>query len=152
MTTTGHYVTSLTDLSRARVWRGIILLAAAVSATALAIPGTADAQRAYRGPAGRSAAYDGPWNVVITTDVGSCMSPYSVQIQIAGDRVLSQGTGARVSGSVSRSGNVVVRVSSGQSNATGSGRLRSGYGSGRWSGPGSAGFCRGRWEARRSYS
>ncbi len=60
------------------------------------------------------------------------MSPYSVQVRIASCLVLSEGTAAKVSGSVSRGGNVDERVSSGDSNAMGSGRLRSGFGSGRW--------------------
>jgi hypothetical protein len=127
----------------ARIWRGIILISAAAVAVAIVGAVAADAQ-------GRN--YDGSWNVVITTTVGSCISPYSVQIRIAGGRVLGEGTGAQVSGSVSQGGNITVQVSSGDSKGSGSGRLGPGFGSGRWSGRGSAGFCRGRWEARRSYS
>ncbi len=143
MTIAARSVAFLADVSRARVWRGIILISAAVVSVAILVPCAADAQ-------GRN--YDGSWNVIITTTVGSCISPYSVQIRIAGGRLLSEGTGAQVSGSVGQGGNITVRVSSGDSKGSGSGRLGPGFGSGRWSGSGSAGFCRGRWEARRSYS
>jgi hypothetical protein len=134
------------DFSDARSRRGIVLILAA--AVAIMAPGAADAQQPVPST-GRS--YNGFWNVVITTDVGSCVSPYSVQIRIVRGRVLSEGTGAQISGSVSPGGNITVRVSSGESRGSGSGRLGSGLGRGSWSGRGSAGFCRGRWEARRSY-
>lgn len=148
-------MTASSHSDRARRVRGvprIILAAAAFAVIPAVVPGATLAHDVYRQPSAGRTIYDGSWSVTITTDVGSCASPYSVHVRIADGRVLPEGAAADVSGSVSRSGNVRVRVSSGGSNATGMGRLYSAYGRGRWSGWGSAGFCKGRWEARRSYS
>jgi hypothetical protein len=130
-----------TGAVRAIVWRGMMLIATFVSVIAISDRAHAQATRTV---------YDGSWNVMITADVGEC-TPYNVQIQIEGGRLLPQ-AGAEVSGSVSRSGEVAVRVSSGASFASGNGKLSSAFGRGRWSGRGSAGFCKGRWTARRGYS
>jgi hypothetical protein len=112
--------------------------------TQVGMPGAAEA----KGPRG-SAGYDGNWNVLIITQSGSCDQAYSFPIQIAGNRVLSNGT-TNVTGSVGRGGGVAVRVSSGGSFAAGTGHLGSSSGAGRWSGRGSAGVCSGRWQATRS--
>jgi hypothetical protein len=114
----------------------------AASAILAVAPGVADAKP----PAG----YDGSWNVLIITEVGSCDQAYSFPVRIAGNRVISTGGTANVTGSVGRGGSVAVRVSSGGSFANGAGRLGAGSGTGRWSGKGSAGVCSGRWQATRS--
>jgi len=114
----------------------------AASAVVALAPGVANA----KGPAG----YDGPWNVLIITEVGSCDQAYSFPVRIVGNRVVSSGGSASVTGSVGRGGSVAVRVSSGGSFANGAGRLGAGSGAGRWSGRGSAGVCSGRWQATRS--
>ncbi len=142
MTTAACSHALLANRGRHRTWQMIILTAAAVAAIASAVPVRADAQ-------GSRTVYDGSWNVMITSDVGEC-TPYNVRIEIEGGRLLPQ-AGAEVSGSVGRSGDVAVRVSSGASFASGSGRLSSAFGSGRWSGRGSSGFCKGRWTAKRGY-
>ena len=116
-----------------------LLAASAILAVA---SGVADA----KGPAG----YDGSWNVLIITEVGSCDQAYSFPVRIAGNRVISSGRTANVTGSVGPGGSVAVRVSSGGSFANGTGRLGAGSGMGRWSGRGSAGVCSGRWQATRS--
>ncbi len=133
---------SFAKVCQYRTWLRIILSAAAIASMAASVADRAHAQ-AYR------TVYDGSWNVVITSDVGEC-TPYNVQIQIEGGRLLPQ-AGAEVSGSVGRSGDVAVRVSSGASFASGTGKLSSAFGTGRWSGRGSAGFCKGRWAAKRGY-
>ena len=112
------------------------------AASAILTPGVADAKP----PAG----YDGSWNVLIITEVGSCDRAYSFPVRIAGNRVMSTGGTANVTGSVGRGGSVAVRVSSGGSFANGAGRLGAGSGAGRWSGKGSVGLCSGRWQATRS--
>jgi hypothetical protein len=112
------------------------------SAILAAAPGVADA----KAPAG----YDGSWIVLIITEAGSCDQAYSFPVRIAGNRVMSSGATANVTGSVGRGGSVAVRVSSGGSFANGTGRLGAGSGTGRWSGKGSAGVCSGRWQATRS--
>jgi hypothetical protein len=149
MTITVRSVVFSADVTGAPLRRGIVLILAAAVAVAIMGSGAADAQQ--RAPSA-ARSYDGSWNVVITTDAGSCISPYSVQIRIVRGRLLSEGKGAEVSGSVSRGGNITVRVSSGESKGSGRGKLGPGLGRGSWSGRGSAGFCRGHWEARRSYS
>ena len=113
----------------------------AASAVVALAPGVANA----KGPAG----YDGPWNVLIITEVGSCDQAYSFPVRIVGNRVVSSGGSASVTGSVRPGGSVAVRVSSGGSFANGAGRLGAGSGAGRWSGRGSAGVCSGRWQATR---
>jgi hypothetical protein len=133
------------NLRRAQARRWIMLTAAAT--ILVGASSAADARRVYQ-PPGRATGYDGYWNVLIITDVGTCDRTYSFPVQITGGRVMSGGA-ADVAGSVARSGAVVVRVASGGSYASGSGRLGAGFGSGRWSGRGSAGFCGGRWQARR---
>ncbi len=135
----------LASLRRASLWR-YLLSAVAVVAAVGGAPDAADARRAVRARA--AGGYDGYWNVLIITYAGACDRTYSFPVQIVGGRVLSTG-GAAVSGGVGRGGAVVVRVSSGGSYATGSGRLGYGYGGGRWSGRGSAGFCSGAWRATR---
>ena len=113
------------------------------ASTILAVtPGIADA----RTPAG----YAGSWNVLIITETGSCDQAYSFPVRIVGNRVISSGRTADVTGSVGPGGSVAVRVSSGGSFANGTGRLGAGSGTGRWSGKGSAGVCSGRWQATRS--
>jgi hypothetical protein len=149
MTIPARCAAFLANVRRAGVRRSIILTVAAAAAVAAGFPCDADAGHVQRAPsAGRVTGYDGYWNVQIITDAGACDRAYSFPVRIAGGRVLSGG-GARVSGSVGRGGGVVVRVSSGGSYATGSGRLGAGFGSGSWRGQGSAGFCSGRWQATR---
>jgi len=116
-----------------------LLAAGALLAVA---PGVADAKA--------RAGYDGSWNVLIITEVGSCDQAYSFPVRISGNRVISSGATANVTGSVGPGGSVAVRVSSGGSFANGTGRLGAGSGSGRWSGRGSVGVCSGRWQATRS--
>jgi hypothetical protein len=135
----------LADFGHARALRWIV---AAAVLTAVAASGTADAKKAHRALVARG-GYDGYWNVLIVTLAGPCDQTYSFPVTITGGRILSGGT-AEASGRVDRGGGVAVRVSSGGSFATGSGRLGAGFGTGRWIGRGSAGVCSGRWQATRS--
>ncbi len=121
------------------------IVATAVFA-ALAAPGAADARTARK--AGMGGGYDGIWNVLIITQAGNCDPAYSYPFRISGGRISTAGA-ADVSGSVSRGGGVVVRISAGGSVATGSGRLGASTGAGRWSARLSRGICSGRWEATR---
>src|SRR5690348_18469811 len=102
-------------------------IAAAAALAAFSVPVTADARVA------RGGAYDGIWNVVFATTRGTCSSGYSVPFTVIGSRVSSAG-GGRVSGAVSRSGSVAVRVSVGASRASGGGRLAGNSGAGYWRG------------------
>jgi hypothetical protein len=127
-------------------WRALRGIFAIVFLAAVVAPGMADA--GARRAAAMGGGYDGYWNVLIITQVGSCDQAYNFPFQISGGRISSSGF-ADVTGRVSGGGGVAVRVSAGGSIATGSGRLSMGSGAGRWMGRGSAGVCSGRWQATR---
>ena len=118
------------------VWTAIIAAATAIA------PAAADA-RAVRG-----GVYDGIWNVIFATTLGTCSSGYRVPFTVHGGRVSSAG-GGRVSGAVSRSGGVAVNVSVGASRASGGGRLAGNLGTGYWRGIISGDRCSGTWQATR---
>jgi hypothetical protein len=124
------------SVSRALQWA----FAAAVLAMAAA-PGTADAAR--------PGAYDGTWNVTFTPQAGNCHASNTVPFMVAGTRVASAG-GGKVTGGVTRSGGVSVRITVGASWANGSGRLAGNSGAGRWSGVITGDQCSGSWQAIRS--
>src|SRR5450631_3360694 len=96
----------------------------------------------------RAGSYDGLWNVLIVTQAGSCDAAYSYPFRVTGGRITSAGS-FDISGRVSGSGAVQVRISTGGSMADGTGRLGGGTGSGRWSARLSGGNCSGRWQATR---
>jgi hypothetical protein len=120
------------------------IFAAAVLVAKIAAPDAADARSS-----GAMRAYDGTWNVVFATRAGNCSSNNSFPFAVSGGRVSSAG-GANVTGGVSPAGRVSVRVSLGQSVASGSGRLVGNSGAGRWSGIISGDRCSGSWHAARS--
>jgi hypothetical protein len=117
--------------------RQLALLAVLAAAT---LPSTAQA---------RAGGYDGIWNVTFATTRGNCSSGYSVPFTVTGNRVSSAG-GGRVSGSIKRSGAVMVQVSVGASRASGGGRLSGVTGAGSWSGIISGDRCSGTWQATRT--
>ena len=94
-------------------------------------------------------AYDGTWNVTFTPQAGNCHASNTVPFMVAGTRVSSAG-GGKVTGGVSRSGSVAVRITVGASWANGSGRLAGNSGAGRWSGVITGDQCSGSWQAIRS--
>lgn len=120
---------------------------AAALLVAVAVPDIAGAAKARRA-GGTGGSYDGIWNVLIITQAGSCDPAYSYPFRVSGSRISTAGA-ADVSGSVSRGGGVVVRISAGGSVATGSGRLGGSTGAGRWRARVSSGSCIGRWQATR---
>jgi hypothetical protein len=128
--------------SRARKW---VFVAAALAAAA--VPGTADA--AKRVGVVRAGAYDGTWNVTFAPQAGNCHATNTVPFNVLGTRVSSAG-GGKVTGGISRSGSVSVRISVGASWANGSGRLAGNSGAGRWSGIITGDRCSGIWQAIRS--
>ena len=127
------------NFTAARALRGIV--AAAVLA-AVAAPVAADARMA------RAGAYDGTWNVMFSPQAGNCHASNTVPFMVLGTRVSSAG-GGKVTGGVSRSGIVSVRISVGASWANGNGRLVGSSGAGRWSGIITGDYCSGVWQASR---
>lgn len=109
---------------------------------AVAAPSTADAQAA------RPGAFDGTWNVTFAPKAGNCHATNTVPFNVYGTRVSSAG-GGKVTGGVTRKGNVTVRITVGASWADGSGRLSGNSGSGRWSGLITGDHCSGIWQASR---
>jgi hypothetical protein len=94
--------------------------------------------------------FDGAWSVIIITDAGSCDRSSRYGVQIVGGRVLTDGgSGVAMSGRVDPAGRVVVSLRSGESYASGSGRLSGSIGSGRWQGVSGNSRCAGRWQAQR---
>jgi hypothetical protein len=128
-------------LGRLRTLR--LIFATAALAASISVSDNANA-RAVR----LMATYDGTWNVVFATRAGHCNSTNSFPFGVTGGRVSSAG-GGNVSGGVSPTGRVSVRVSMGQSVASGSGRLVGNSGAGRWSGIISGDRCSGSWRAAR---
>ncbi len=139
MTHFDQMITRFTALPRRR------LLSVFAALVTVAAPVAADA--ATRTRAG--GAYDGTWNVVFATTRGNCSSGHTVPFTVSGSRVSSAG-GGRVSGSVNRTGAVVVNVSVGASKASGGGRLAGTNGAGSWSGIITGDRCSGTWQAARN--
>ena len=94
-------------------------------------------------------AFDGTWNVLFSPQAGNCHASNSVPFTVSGTRVSSAG-GGKVTGGVSRSGAVSVRITIGASWANGNGRLVGNSGTGRWSGIITGDRCSGVWQATRS--
>jgi hypothetical protein len=144
MTISARSITRSADFQPMRALRWAV--AAAVLA-ALAVPGAADARRARIG--GGAGAYDGTWNVMFTPQAGNCHASNTVPFSVAGTRVSSAGNG-KVTGGVSRSGSVSVRITVGASWANGNGRLAGNSGAGQWSGVITGDRCSGVWQATRA--
>jgi hypothetical protein len=125
-------------------WRALKWVFVAAAVAAAAAPETADAARVLR-----AGAYDGTWNVTFAPLAGNCHASNTVPFNVSGTRVSSAG-GGKVTGGISRRGNVSVRISVGASWADGSGRLVGNSGVGRWSGVITGDRCSGTWQALRS--
>jgi hypothetical protein len=118
--------------------RGLLVVSAL--ALAAAIP-------ALR-PAEAVPSYDGVWSVVIVTQQGICDPSYRYPIRITKGNLVNAGTAqVTISGKVGKNGAVVVNVSAGDKQATGTGRLGGKVGGGSWSG--GNGLCSGIWQAER---
>ena len=90
--------------------------------------------------------YDGVWSVSIVTKKGDCVASYRYPMKIANGVLANGGAVAiDVSGKVAASGAVVVKVSHGDTSATGSGKLAGNLGSGSWH----TTSCSGSWTAER---
>jgi hypothetical protein len=143
MTISAQPMVFFANFRRTRALRWVF---AATILAALAAPGPADARRP---PTVRAGAYDGTWNVTFATQAGNCSSTNSMPFAVSGTHLSSAG-GGKVTGGISRSGVVAVRISVGLSAANGSGRLAGNAGAGRWSGVISGDRCSGSWQATRS--
>lgn len=101
-------------------------------------------------PSAHAASFDGPWSVLVVTRSGACDQAYRYGVTIARGVVYYAGGGpVSLTGRVSPSGAVTVRVSSGPQYAVGSGHLSRTSGRGSWRGQGAGGACSGVWSATR---
>jgi hypothetical protein len=117
-----------------------LLLTAAVAAAALA----------QATGAGAASSFDGNWSLAVFTRTGPCDASYRFGGRIVNGAVLYNGIGSiAIAGRVGPEGAVWLRVSSGASYATASGRLKAQTGSGIWRGQSSSGRCTGTWTATR---
>ena len=102
------------------------------------------------GTSALAASFDGPWSVTVVTRSGPCDPSYRYGVTISRGVVYYAGGGpVSLTGRVSPSGSVTVRVSSGPQYAVGSGRLSRSTGGGSWRGQGPNGGCAGVWSASR---
>ena len=114
----------------------LIAVTATLSAVDMATPASA-------------APFDGRWSVMIETDKGACDRAYRYGLVINNGKVsYAGGNDFEVTGRVTPTGNVHVRVARGPSYADGHGRLGRDSGAGVWKGFG-GGECSGRWLAER---
>jgi hypothetical protein len=120
----------------------------AIVACVLAVSAAPDLASAQAARMARSGAYDGTWNVTFTPRAGNCHASNTLPFNVYGTRVSSAG-GGKVTGAVSRSGGVNVRITVGASYADGTGRLAGNSGAGRWSGLITGDRCSGSWVAAR---
>jgi hypothetical protein len=140
MTIAAHPNTFLVPFKALSVFRWALVAGAlAVSA----VPDVAAAQAA------RPGAFDGTWNVTFAPKAGNCHASNTLPFSVYGTRVSSAG-GGKVTGGITRKGNVTVRITVGASYADGSGRLTGNSGAGRWSGLITGDRCSGIWQAIRS--
>jgi len=101
-------------------------------------------------PSAQAASFDGPWSVLVVTRSGPCDQAYRYGVTIARGVVYYAGGGpVSLTGRVSPSVAVTVRVSSGPQYAVGSGHLSRSSGRGSWRGQGAGGTCSGVWSATR---
>jgi hypothetical protein len=140
MTIPAHPITSLAT------FKALAALRWALVAGALAASATPDFAAAQ---AARPGAFDGTWNVTFTPKAGNCHASNTVPFNVYGPRVSSAG-GGKVTGGVTRKGDVTVRIVVGASHADGRGRLAGNSGAGRWSGFITGDQCSGVWQATRS--
>ena len=102
------------------------------------------------GTSALAASFDGPWSVTVVTRSGPCDPSYRYGVTISRGVVYYAGGGpVSLTGRVSSSGSVTVRVSSGPQYAVSSGRLSRSTGGGSWRGQGPNGACAGVWSASR---
>jgi hypothetical protein len=139
MTISAHRITFLTHFKTLGALRWALVAGALAVGAA---PDVATAQVA------RSGAFDGTWNVTFTPRAGNCHATNTVPFYVYGPRVSSAG-GGKVTGGITRTGNVTVRIVVGASYADGRGRLVGNSGAGRWSGLITGDQCSGVWQATR---
>jgi hypothetical protein len=94
--------------------------------------------------------YDGSWTVSLRGTAGACQgNPVTYNVQVRNGHVVYGGGDSSVTGRVSPSGGVIVRVASGNRVGTVSGRLSRGSGGGTFQAQVGGSACSGSWSAGR---
>ena len=93
-----------------------------------------------------TSSFDGSWSVRIVTQHGTCDSGASLPIRVDNGSIASDLSVVKVSGQVTASGTLNVRVGEGLKRASGIGHLSDTTGSGTWRG----GPCSGIWTAQKN--
>ncbi|QDW37848.1 hypothetical protein FFI89_012210 [Bradyrhizobium sp. KBS0727] len=94
-------------------------------------------------------AYDGSWDLVFVTQMGTCDPAYNFTVNIS-DGVVTHPNLVKFRGYVARSGSVRASVTVHDKFASGTGRLSGASGRGRWSGSAAGTRCSGYWTAQRN--
>jgi hypothetical protein len=94
-------------------------------------------------------AYDGSWDLVFTTQKGSCDASYNFTVDVS-DGVVTHPNLVRFKGYVARSGSVHASVTVQDKFASGTGRFFGTSGRGIWSGRSGSSRCSGYWTAQRN--
>ncbi|MGX4771806.1 hypothetical protein ACWAUC_18675 [Bradyrhizobium guangdongense] len=90
-------------------------------------------------------AFDGTWNVRISSSSETCGNGATVAIGISNGQIASSSAAVTASGKVADAGSINVTLGAGIKHAVGSGRLSGTSGSGTWRGA----MCSGTWTAER---
>ncbi|SFO16628.1 hypothetical protein SAMN05216330_10249 [Bradyrhizobium sp. Ghvi] len=90
-------------------------------------------------------AFDGTWNVRISSSSETCGNGATVAIGINNGQIASSSAAVTASGKVADAGSINVTLGSGVKHAVGFGRLSGTSGSGTWRGA----MCSGTWTAER---
>jgi hypothetical protein len=93
-------------------------------------------------------SYDGPWNLVFSTQRGSCDPTYTFAVNVT-DGIVSHPNLVKFRGYVAKSGVVRASVTVHDKYASGSGRLTGDSGRGTWIGHAGSERCSGYWTAQR---
>ena len=94
--------------------------------------------------------FDGLWSVLILTEQGACDRGYRYAVRIKGGLVRHAdpaNSAFQISGRVSGSGAINVRVARGSQSANGKGRINRSRATGQWKS--AKGECAGSWQAER---
>ena len=95
-----------------------------------------------------SSAYDGSWDLVFVTQIGSCDPSYNFTVNVT-DGIVTHPNLVKFKGYVAKSGSVRASVTVQDKFASGTGRFFGTSGRGKWSGRAGSARCSGYWTAQR---
>ena len=93
-------------------------------------------------------AFDGSWDLLFTTESGTCDATYSFTVDVTNGYITHPNL-LKFRGYVARSGALRASVTAGDKFAAGTGRLIGNSGRGAWHGTSPTSRCAGHWTAQR---